>query len=123
MASRDTAAPPAYFEAMDANITRNWAPLTGVVSGHDKLIDLPIAELYNVDADPQESSNLFTAQDDRARTLQSLLRTATALARDGASSERTALSADARQRLQSLGYIASAAAPGRACATRTIRNS
>ena len=112
MASRDTAAPPAYFEAMDANITRNWAPLTGVVSGHDKLIDLPIAELYDVDADPQESSNLFTEQSDRVRTLQSLLRTATAFARDGASSERTALSADARQRLQSLGYIASAAAPG-----------
>jgi len=112
MASSDTAAPPAYFEAMDANITRNWAPLTGVVSGHDKLIDLPIAELYDVDADPHESSNLFSAQGARASALQSLLRTASAFARDGASNERTALSADARQRLQSLGYIATAAAPG-----------
>ena len=113
MASRDTAAPPAYFEAMDANITRNWAPLTGVVSGHDKLIDLPIAELYDVDADPQESSNLFTAQGDRARCAAiAAADRQSAFARDGASSERTALSADARQRLQSLGYIASAAAPG-----------
>ena len=114
MESRDTAAPPAYFEAMDANITRNWAPLTGVVSGHEKWIDLPIAELYDVDADPTEASNLFTAQGSRAEALQSLLRNVTsAFTRDGTSSERTALSADAQKRLQSLGYIASAAAPGK----------
>jgi len=114
IAAHDTAAPPAYFEAMDANITRNWAPLTGVVSGHEKLIDLPIAELYDVDADPQELSNQFSARGDRADALQSLLRTATSAAgRGSASTERTALSADARRRLQSLGYIASAAAPGK----------
>ena len=125
MASRDTSAPPAYFEAMDANITRNWAPLTGVVSGHEKLIDLPIAELYNVDADPQESSNLFTAQGDRARTLESLLRTATSRLR------ATAHRASARRCRPTRGSASSRSAtsprrrrPGRACTpTRTIRSS
>ena len=113
MASRDTAAPPAYFEAMDANLTRNWAPLTGVVSGHDKLIDLPIAELY----DRRRGSAGVVEPVHRAGRPRAYAPIAAsdrhvAFARDGASSERTALSADARQRLQSLGYIASAAAPG-----------
>src|SRR5262249_30146595 len=29
--SHNTLTPPAYFEAMDARLTRNWAPLTGIV--------------------------------------------------------------------------------------------
>ena len=37
-----------YLEAMDANLTRNWAPLTGVVTRDYKLIDLPIPELYDL---------------------------------------------------------------------------
>jgi arylsulfatase A-like enzyme/Tfp pilus assembly protein PilF len=113
MTSADTAAPPAYFEAMDANLTRNWAPLTGVVSGDLKLIDLPIPELYDLKADPHETANLYARAGDRARTLESLLRTATAsFAQRGSASEKTTLSADARQRLQALGYVASSAAPG-----------
>jgi len=113
IAAGDTASPPAYFEAMDANLTRNWAPLGGVVSGHEKLIDLPIPELYDLKADPHETANLFARAGDRARTLQSLLRTATTgFAGRGSASEKTTLSADARQRLQALGYVASSAEPG-----------
>jgi len=113
IASGDTASPPAYFEAMDANLTRNWAPLTGIVSEHEKLIDLPIPELYDLKDDPRETTNLFSRAGERARTLQSLLRTTTAeLASRGSASEKTTLSTDARQRLQALGYVASSAAPG-----------
>ena len=39
---------PTYFEALNANLTRNWAPLTGVVAGSLKLIDLPVPELYDL---------------------------------------------------------------------------
>src|SRR5712664_3065601 len=113
IAAGDTASPPAYFEAMDANLTRNWAPLGGVVSGLEKLIDLPIPELYDLKADPHETANLFERAGDRARTLQSLLRTATTgFAGRGSASEKRTLSADARQRLQALGYVASSAEPG-----------
>jgi tetratricopeptide (TPR) repeat protein len=113
MTSADTAAPPAYFEAMDANLTRNWAPLTGVVSGEHKLIDLPVPELYDLGADPHEATNLYARGGDRARTLESLLRAATtSFAQRGSAGEKTTLSADARQRLQALGYVASSAAPG-----------
>jgi arylsulfatase A-like enzyme/Flp pilus assembly protein TadD len=101
---------PAYVEAMDANITRNWAPLTGIVRGQYKLIDLPVPELYDLAADPGERANLFATQGERARTLQSLLTSAvqTFTAR-GSTAERATLSTDARQRLQALGYIAAEA--------------
>ena len=47
---------PAYLEAMDANLTRNWAPLTAVATRDYKLIDLPNAELYDsAIADPHET--------------------------------------------------------------------
>ena len=113
MAAGETASPPAYFEALDANLTRNWAPLTGIVSEREKLIDLPIPELYDLKDDPRETTNLFSRASERARTLQSLLRaTTTELASRGSAGEKTMLSADARQRLQALGYVASSAEPG-----------
>jgi arylsulfatase A-like enzyme/Tfp pilus assembly protein PilF len=103
--------PPAYVEAMDANVTRNWAPLTAIVSGHEKFIDLPIPELYDLDADPHEAVNLFGRDGERGRALQALLRMTTApFAASGAAAERTRLDAEARARLQALGYIGSAAA-------------
>ena len=104
---------PAYLEAMDANLTRNWAPLTAIATHDDKLIDLPDAELYDLRADPRETTNLLTRNAERARTLESLLRgMTTSFQARGSSGEKTTLSADARQRLQALGYVASSADPG-----------
>ena len=104
--------PPAYIEAMDANLTRNWAPLTAIVTGRAKLIDLPAAELYDLDADPKEMKNLYGSNPERARTLESLLRGTTA-GFGGAPAEKVTLSAESRQRLQALGYVASSAGGGR----------
>ena len=47
-----------YLEALDASLTRDWAPLTGVTSARWKFIDLPEPELYNLAADIAESNNL-----------------------------------------------------------------
>ena len=106
-------AAPAYLEAMDANLTRNWAPLTGVATRDYKLIDLPTPELYDLRADPSEATNLFARDAERARTLESLLRGLTRHFQSrGSAAEKTTLSADARQRLQALGYVASSADPG-----------
>jgi tetratricopeptide (TPR) repeat protein len=103
----------AYLEAMDANLTRNWAPLTAIVSGGDKLIDLPLPELYHLPADPSETKNAFNSDAERARTLAALLEQQTnAFAARGSTPEKTALNAEARQRLQALGYVASSAEPG-----------
>ena len=106
-------APPAYLEAMDANLTRNWAPLTGIATRDYKLIDLPIPELYDIGADPDETENLFTRQPERARTLEALLRGTTAgFSTRAAGAPKATLDADARARLQALGYVTSSAAPG-----------
>ncbi|MBZ5558873.1 MAG: sulfatase-like hydrolase/transferase [Acidobacteriia bacterium] len=103
----------AYIEAMDANLTRNWAPLTGIVSGSAKLIELPIPELYDLSSDPKEATNLFTRDAERARTLSALLRESTsAFLSRGSAAEKTTLGGEARQRLQALGYVASSAEPG-----------
>jgi arylsulfatase A-like enzyme/Tfp pilus assembly protein PilF len=106
--------PPAYVEAMDANLTRNWAPLTGIVSDRFKFVSLPIPELYDLAADPREASNLYSTQAERARTLDALLRNTSAAFGASASSPSTiTLSDESRQRLQALGYVGSSAGPGR----------
>ena len=103
----------AYIEAMDANLTRNWAPLTGLVTRGYKLIDLPIPELYDLAADPGEATNLFTRERDLARTLEALLRdTRQEFASHASGAVKTTLGDEARQRLQALGYVASSAGAG-----------
>jgi tetratricopeptide (TPR) repeat protein len=97
---------------MDANLTRNWAPLSAVATRDFKLIDVPNAELYDLREDPHETANLFSRNAERARSLESLLRgMTTAFQARGSSGEKTTLSADARQRLQALGYVATSADP------------
>jgi arylsulfatase A-like enzyme/Flp pilus assembly protein TadD len=97
------------FEALDANLTRGWAPLTGVVSGGWKYIDLPIRELYDVRADPRELTNL--AERDAAHR-DPLVRALTRLtARPRQDGQASALDADAAARLRSLGYAGGAAVP------------
>jgi arylsulfatase A-like enzyme/Tfp pilus assembly protein PilF len=100
---------PIYFEALDANVSRNWAPLTGVISDHWKYIDLPDAELYDLGADPGEQRNRM--RDDRARAAALSRRLGEIRAPVSASArEQTApIDADAAARLRSLGYSAGAA--------------
>jgi len=51
-----------YFEALGASLNRGWAPLTGIIHGAEKYIDLPISELYDLPRDPGEKNNLRDAQ-------------------------------------------------------------
>jgi tetratricopeptide (TPR) repeat protein len=98
---------------MDANLTRKWAPLTAIVSGRHKFIDLPVPELYDLTADPREMSNLFPREREEARRLQDQLRsTAAALAAQSAAGPKMTVGAEARQRLEALGYVASSAGAG-----------
>ena len=92
-----------YFEALNANLTRNWAPLKGVTVNNLKLIDLPVPELYDLAADPGESRNLYASQRDRARPLETLLDAAGS--KPALPSATAPLDADAEARLRSLGYV------------------
>ena len=104
----DANPPSSYFEALNANLTRNWAPLKGVIAnsanGADrlKLVDLPIPELYELDTDPGESRNVYASQTSRAKPLESAL---DSLIRGQAPATPSTLDADAQARLRSLGYV------------------
>ncbi|HWF84985.1 MAG TPA: sulfatase-like hydrolase/transferase [Vicinamibacterales bacterium] len=96
--------PASYFEALDANLTRGWAPLTGVVRDRLKLIDLPIPELYDLAADPGERHNLYAPQRERARDLESRL---DQIAKGAAPAAPAPIDPDAEARLRALGYVVS----------------
>src|SRR5258708_36764015 len=68
------AATTSYFEARAASLNRGWAPLTGVIVGREKFVDLPLPELYDLTADPGEKQNLVDGRPDRRRLLAASLR-------------------------------------------------
>jgi tetratricopeptide (TPR) repeat protein len=82
-------------------LNRGWAPLTGILAGRDKYIDLPLPELYSLDADPGEQANRAGRAPDLERTLVAGLR-AFGAALPGA---RRAEDAETTARLRSLGYV------------------
>ena len=101
-----------YFEALNASLTRHWAPLTGVVAGGLKFIDLPIPELYDLPADPGERTNLYSDRPDDARRLARRL---TDLRAAGRPPTPAPPDAETERRLRSLGYVSTPAGqPARA---------
>ena len=94
--------PGSYFEALNANLARNWAPLSGLVQSGVKLIDLPVPELYDLRTDPAERQNLYARRADLAKPLERQLDTLTANAVKPAAGP---VDRETAQRLQSLGYI------------------
>lgn len=103
---------PAYFESMTYNLVRGWAPLRGVLKERTKYIDLPIPELYDLQADATETNNLAAAQRDRLQVMTNLLRTYNVAPPDRPGQE----TAEAAAALRSLGYI-QGSAPARAVYT------
>ncbi|MEX1129076.1 MAG: sulfatase-like hydrolase/transferase [Vicinamibacterales bacterium] len=103
---------PSYFEAMTPMVARGWAPLSGVLVGREKYIDLPIEELYDLAADRKEEHNLVAKQPERTRQLVAELRRFSAALPGEAQAEN----AEVRERLQALGYV-SGSAPRKAAYT------
>src|SRR6185295_18805111 len=99
---RDAAAAnqSSYFEAMAATLNRGWAPLTGVIVGREKYVELPVPELYDLAADPEETQNRASAAAERVRVLTARL----ADYHDAPPADRVAEDPDTRARLRSLGY-------------------
>ncbi len=98
---------PSYFEAMTYNLVRGWAPLRGVIAGREKYIDLPIAELYDLESDPAETRNLANADRER-RSLMARMLQGFDVAPPGRPGQE---SAAAREALRSLGYVSGSAPP------------
>jgi arylsulfatase A-like enzyme len=116
-ATQDPAAYAAYAETLFPQFFMNWAPLRAIDDGRWKFVDAPEPELYDVAADPGESSNRYAAEPAVARRLKAQLE-----ATLRAAEERSApapMSADAQRKLSALGYVAApAAGSGSASAPR-----
>jgi Flp pilus assembly protein TadD len=90
---------------MSAMLNRGWAPLTGIVAGREKYIDLPIAERYDLASDAAETTNLAGKSSERDRTL------AAALRGFGATlpGQRRTEDGEVLARLRALGYVSGSA--------------
>lgn len=96
-----------YFEALSASLNRGWAPLSGVLVGREKFIDLPLPELYDLAEDPAEQINRIDRNAGRARELEARL---AALGSTEAGERQTEDPAVAA-RLRALGYMAGSTLP------------
>jgi arylsulfatase A-like enzyme/Tfp pilus assembly protein PilF len=96
---------PSYFEAMTAMLKRGWAPLTGILAGREKYVDLPRNELYDLEDDPRELKNLVTSAPERVRTMTAQLREM----HPALTGEQVRESAAVRETLESLGYVSGSA--------------
>ena len=94
-----------YFESLSASLNRGWAPLTGVIHGGRKYIDLPIAELYDLARDPEEKTNL---REEQRREVEAARKILASMKASAVPSTRN-VSAEEIARLRSLGYITGSA--------------
>ena len=101
-----------YFEAMYGMLNHGWAPLTGVLSARQKLIDLPVLERYDLASDPAERANLAGRAPERDRALAAML----AAFKPVLPGQRVAETPEAASRLRALGYV-SGSAPAKATYT------
>ncbi|MEM1179057.1 MAG: sulfatase-like hydrolase/transferase [Acidobacteriota bacterium] len=100
-----------YFESLSPFYNFGLAPLRGVVDGQYKLIEQPLPELYDLDADPAESKNLVNTERGIARRLLALLPDSRGYGLD----ERS-LGEEERARLAALGYLDARSARGQSIA-------
>lgn len=91
-----------YFESLSTHLNRGWAPLRGCLDDDFKAIELPVPELYDLNADPHEQNNLAETDPERTAVFLNCLPLEPGLG-DG----RSSLSADEIENLQALGYVSS----------------
>ncbi|MEZ4650189.1 MAG: sulfatase-like hydrolase/transferase [Candidatus Eisenbacteria bacterium] len=93
----------AYMETLVPELDYGWSPYRAVVAEGHKFILAPRPELYDLAADPGETTNLYDAQPERAQRL--LEHVADRMERDH-SAENLALDQATIDKLRSLGYVA-----------------
>ena len=91
-----------YAESFAPLLEFGWAPLRAVRSGQWKFVAAPKPELFDVDNDPAEATNLASSQPTQVRDLERRVDRYSGAEIPGAAS----VSADAAERLRALGYSA-----------------
>ena len=101
-----TETPPAYAECYVSELNFGWAPLVALREEGHKYIEAPLPELYDLEADPGETKNLFNADPERAHRMKSRLADLVE-GLPASLSSRSQPDPDTIARLRSLGYAAS----------------
>jgi arylsulfatase A-like enzyme/Flp pilus assembly protein TadD len=99
-----------YIESLAPLLGRNWAPLRGIRTSDWKYIDAPIAELYDLAADPGETVNVLDKHADVGRRLrgelEAMIKTQSAAVSDAPAAR---VDEETRRKLMSLGYLSGGA--------------
>lgn len=96
-----------YIESMYGKESLGWAPLTGLIDGSYKYISLPEPELYDLETDIRERTNLYTVRRDTAHALDEKLKKYMLEYSSSGRGAKRELTAEDRKRLESLGYVSS----------------
>jgi len=91
-----------YSETLYPRYHFGWSELYSVTEGRLRFIRAPRPELFDVEADPGETDNLFEARSDRAETMNAWLNEHVGVADPVRPGE---VPDDVREKLQALGYI------------------
>jgi choline-sulfatase len=97
-----------YSESVYARDEFGWAPLRTLRIGQWKFIDAPRAELYDLEKDPRELTNVLRANSAEAITLRTELSKLLARHIPSANPAKLDTSDGTRKALESLGYLAGA---------------
>ncbi|MGA1870688.1 MAG: sulfatase-like hydrolase/transferase [bacterium] len=101
-----------YGESRYPELNFKWAPLECIVCEEWKYIHAPKAELYNFKNDPKETTNLYSVNTQKSEFLRaqllSLKEKLSGVSHTENDAEPVEISPEARQKLQSLGYICNA---------------
>jgi arylsulfatase A-like enzyme/Flp pilus assembly protein TadD len=90
-----------------------WSGLAALRRGHAKYVHAPSPRLFDLRADPAEATNLLRPGERRQLALAEALATLRAgVAQGGGAPPPASLDAGARAKLEALGYVSGAAAPG-----------
>ena len=97
-----------YFESLSGSLSFGWSPVEGIRRGKWKLIRSSDPELYDLEADPHETNNVYGSEGQVAADLGAVLDEDLARwAKTAAPAEAVTapIDAEARTRLASLGYL------------------
>jgi arylsulfatase A-like enzyme/Tfp pilus assembly protein PilF len=93
---------PVYSEALYARYHFGWSELTALTDERYRYIKAPREELYDLERDARERTNIA---EDRPQARQAMRGVLDRIAAGASLQTPAAVSADARERLQALGYV------------------